>query len=52
MENNVSAVATQINLSANKITTQLSDAEKQAIEYTGTLKRSLSDVIDFLNRHK
>lgn len=52
MENNVSAVATQINLSANKITKQLSDAEKQAIEYTGTLKRSLSDVIDFLNRHK
>ncbi len=52
MENNVSAASTQIRLSANKITEQLSDAENQAINFTGSLKKAINDVVDFLNRHK
>jgi methyl-accepting chemotaxis protein len=52
MENNVSAAAQEINLSATKITTQLLEAENQAAEFSGSLKRALNDVVDFLNRHK
>ena len=52
MENNVSAAAQEINLSATKITKQLLEAESQATEFNGSLKRALNDVVDFLNRHK